>query len=294
MSNLRSIFMAVNDVFPASYPFHIGGDEVERGLFNNCTNAIKFSAANNVTGDISTYVTSWFERSLYEMLIRPPFSRRVMAWSDVGAGLVDETWTNVSANLILEQWDGSPGVWNWDVSYWFSSPPMASPAHPLRVDPLTLTPPPCTQPSIALQICASLAVQNASVAVAGPFSILHWPNPQEDYVDLFNISCLNNATMSQIIGPETMLWDDCEDNSGTDLVLSAMKTIMAEAEIAWSPQSFIATGKVAHAIDGGRWNDMRCRLGRRGVTSHAAPYLDVGSTCLPEFEGWVAPWSAGG
>ena len=73
-----------------------------------------------------------------------------------------------------------------------------------------------------------------------------------------------------------------------------MKTIMAEAEIAWSPQSFIATGKVAHAIDGGRWNDMRCRLGRRGVTSHAAPYLDVGSTCLPEFEGWVAPWSAGG
>ena len=110
MKNLASIFGAMNDVFPPAYPFHIGGDEVERGLFNNCSNAIAFAAAHNVTGDISTYVTAWFERSLYEMLIRPPFSRRVMAWSDVGAGLVDETWTNVSTNLILEQWDGAPGV----------------------------------------------------------------------------------------------------------------------------------------------------------------------------------------
>lgn len=69
-----------------------------------------------------------------------------------------------------------------------------------------------------------------------------------------------------------------------------MKTLMAEAEIAWSPQSFIATGNVPHAIDGARWNDHRCRLSRRGVTSHAAPYMDVGSTCTPEYEGWLAPW----
>ena len=96
------------------------------------------------------------------------------------------------------------------------------------------------------------------------------------------------------MGPETMLWDDCEDNSGSDLVLSAMKTLMAEAEIAWSPQSFIATGNAPHAIDGARWNDHRCRLSRRGVTSHAAPYMDVGATCTPEFEGGLAPWSAAG
>ena len=204
MSNLASIFGALNDVFPPSYPFHIGGDEVERGLFNNCSNAIAFAASRNVTGDISTFVTAWFERSLYEMLIAPPFNRRVMAWSDVGAGLVDETWTNVSTNLILEQWDGAPGVWTWDT-------------------------------------CASLSVFNASVVMAGPFSILHWPVPQDDYVDLWNITCLwvplpqtqtdhararahhahhaltatrtlralnprrNNATKAQIMGPETML-----------------------------------------------------------------------------------------
>lgn len=131
--------------------------------------------------------------------------------------------------------------------------------------------------------------------MAGPFSILHWPEPQRDYVDLFNITCLTNATKAQILGPETMLWDDCEDNSATDLLVSAMKTLMAEAEIAWSPQSVVTPGNgVQNQIDGNRWNDHRCRLARRGVTSHAAPYLDVGSSCLPEYEGLLMPWSVGG
>ena len=133
---------------------------------------------------------------------------------------------------------------------------------------------------------------NASgVVVAGPFSILS--PAQNNYVDVSNLTCapLTPREQAQLYGPEIMLWDDAQDTSGSDLLVSAMQTLFSEAEIAWSPRAFIATNTTPTPIDAGRWTDHRCRLARRFVTSHPAPFMDVGAACTNEYEGTLAPWS---
>ncbi len=160
---LRDIYTAMDEVFPPEYPFHMGGDEVDRGAWASCPNVTAWAAASNgryVPDDI----TKWFELELFTLLSDETkgLNRTVIAWEDVGAGLIDGNWSNVPQKLILEQWDGSPGVWNWDT-------------------------------------CVPLQ-QNGSVIIAGPFHIAD--TPANNYVDLFNVTCLTPRVEQQIYGPE--------------------------------------------------------------------------------------------
>lgn len=132
--------------------------------------------------------------------------------------------------------------------------------------------------------CAQLAT-GAGVVVAGPFTILS--NPQANYVDIANLTC---PPTSQLLGPEIMLWDDAQDTSGSDVLVSAMQTILAVAESGWSAQGVVS----GQAIDGDRYAAHRCRMAVRGITSHPGPYSPVGTFCLPEYAAPLAPWSVNG
>ena len=128
---LRDIFSAVDAMFPAEYPIHIGGDEVDRNAWAQCTNVTAWAQQSGGKYQPSD-VTAWFERTLFEMVSAPPpagLNRTVMAWEDVGAGLIDGNWSGVAEKLVLEQWDGSPGVWEWGAS---SAHPVAAPLSSAR------------------------------------------------------------------------------------------------------------------------------------------------------------------
>lgn len=247
-STLKSIWQAMDAVFPKEYPFHMGGDEVEVDCWANCPSAIAWAEENGIS-DTSGYAQyAWFERSLYGMLAGE-LNRTVMAWEDI-TGFVDGNWSAiapVASNLILQQWDGSPGTWNWDT-------------------------------------CAQLAT-GAGVVVAGPFTILS--TPAQNYVDIGNLTC---PPTSQLLGPEIMLWDDAQDTSGSDVLVSAMQTILAVSESGWSATSTVS----GQAIDGNRYAAHRCRMAMRGIASHPGPYSPVGTFCLPEYEAQLAPWSLNG
>lgn len=164
---LRDIYAAVDALFPVDYPIHFGGDEVDRNAWAQCTNVTAW--ANQSHGKYQpSDITAWFERTLFEMVSGPPpggLNRTVMAWEDVGAGLIDGNWSGVAEKLVLQQWDGQPGVWPWDT-------------------------------------CVPLQ-QNGSVIIAGPFHIAD--TPANNYVDLWNITCLTPRAQQQIAGPELMV-----------------------------------------------------------------------------------------
>lgn len=83
-----------------------------------------------------------------------------------------------------------------------------------------------------------------------------------------------------------MFWDDAGDISACDLILMLMSAVVPVAESGWSQQAVVASG----LIDGGRYQDMRCRLARRGMISHDA-YGHVGTFCLTEYEPLPMPWA---
>ena len=66
-----------------------------------------------------------------------------------------------------------------------------------------------------------------------------------------------------------------------------MSSLAPVAESGWSPQAVVAPG----AVNAGRYEDMRCRLARRGMTSHDA-YGHVGTFCMTEFDVAPMPWDA--
>lgn len=140
---------------------------MDRNAWKQCTNVTAWAQQSGGKYQPSD-ITAWFERTLFEMVSGPPpagLNRTVIAWEDVGAGLIDGNWSGVAEKLVLEQWDGSPGVWNWDT-------------------------------------CVPLQ-QNGSVIIAGPFHIAD--TPANNYVDLWNITCLTPRAEQQIIGPELMV-----------------------------------------------------------------------------------------
>lgn len=244
---MEDIFADVDAMFPAAYPIAIGGDEVDRNTWSQCPNV---SAWQALPGPLHGWdITKAFEYQLFNLV--KSFNRTVIAWEDVGAGLIDANWTDVATRLVLEQWDGSPGVWNWDT---------------------------CT-----------VLNSNSSVIIGGPFHIAD--TPQNNYVDIWNLTCpITPRAAQQIIGPQLMVWDDAEDSSGSDILVATMQVLPAIAEVGWSAQT-IVRGNVP---DAGRWNDARCRLATRFVTSHPAPYASIPSFCSPEYDGILAPWSTNG
>jgi hypothetical protein len=66
-----------------------------------------------------------------------------------------------------------------------------------------------------------------------------------------------------------------------------MSSVLPVAESGWSPQGLVAAG----AVNPGRYEDMRCRLARRGMQSHDA-FGHVGTFCMTEYEPALMPWSA--
>ena len=122
------------------------------------------------------------------------------------------------------------------------------------------------------------------MVIAGPFHIAD--TPANNYVDLWNITCLTPRAQQQIAGPELMLWDDAQDSSGSDILVAAMQVLPAVAETGWSAQSVVR----GNQPDGARWTDARCRLATRFITSHPKPYSDIGQFCTVEYEGLPAPW----
>lgn len=85
-----------------------------------------------------------------------------------------------------------------------------------------------------------------------------------------------------------MMWDDSADVSASDLILMLMSSVLPVAESGWSAQTVVATG----AVNAGRYEDMRCRLARRGMQSHDA-FGRVGTFCTTEYEPAAMPWDLG-
>jgi len=81
-----------------------------------------------------------------------------------------------------------------------------------------------------------------------------------------------------------------QDTSGSDILVSAMQTLMAVAESSWSAQAVVS----GQSIDTGRYTDHRCRLASRGITSHPGVYAPTGTYCMTEYTGTLAPWSQQG
>jgi hexosaminidase len=255
-STMDKIYGVLNTIFPPQYPFHMGGDEVDRNEWATCPSVISWAASRGIApGDIANGVTDWWYTSMYNWLASPPYNRVVMAWEDITDG-VNASWLGATTgNLIIEQWNGDPGVWNSDT-------------------------------------CEILRA-NASVVVAGPFhDVIGTPpsfnsNPEQNYYDIFNVSCpITPRVAQQLIGPELMFWDDAADISASDLVLMLMSSVVPVAESCWSSQNVTNTGRV----NGARYQDMRCRLARRGMQSHDA-YGHVGTYCLTEYEPLPVPWA---
>lgn len=184
------------------------------------------------------------------------------AWEDI-SDAVNGSWPGATTGgLVIEQWNGNPGVWPSDT-------------------------------------CSILSSTNASVLVSGPFHDVigtgpsYNSNPEDNYADVLgNLSSACTLTpriAQQIVGPELMFWDDAADISATDMILMLMSSVLPVAESGWSPQAVVATG----TVDAGRYEDMRCRLARRGMTSHDA-YGRVGTYCITEYDAVLMPWSIDG
>ena len=61
-----------------------------------------------------------------------------------------------------------------------------------------------------------------------------------------------------------MFWDDAADISASDMILMLLSSVLPVAESGWSPQSVVAP----LVVNPSRYQDMRCRLARRGMHSH--------------------------
>jgi len=254
---MDKLFSGLNEIFPPEYPFHMGGDEVDRNEWATCASVKSWAAARGVApADTANAVTKWWYAAMYSFLASPPYNRVVFAWEDA-TDAVDASWANASSGgLVLEQWNGDPGVWPSDT-------------------------------------CAVLKA-NASVLVSGPFHDVigtgpsYNSNPEQNYADVLNVSCaVTLRVKEQVVGPELMFWDDAADISASDVSLMVMSSVLPVAESGWSPQAVVATGAVNEA----RYADARCRLARRGMQSHDA-YGHVGTFCLTEYDAVLSAWSA--
>lgn len=254
---MRKVFDGLNAIFPPEYPFHMGGDEVNRNAWAECPSVVEWCATAGCSGNVGDGVTFWWYTSLYNLLASPPYNRVVYAWEDIAGG-VNASWINATTGgLVIEQWNGSPGAWN-------------------------------------SGICEITAATNASILVSGPFhDVIGGPpsfnsNPEQNYADMFNVTCpLTPLLKQQIVGPELMWWDDAADISASDTILMLMSSVLPVAESGWSPQSVVAPG----IVNAGRYQDHRCRLARRGMQSHDA-FGHVGTFCVSEYNQMLMPWSA--
>jgi len=112
---MDGIFQDVNTAFPPEYPFHMGGDEVDRNAWATCPSVIAWGASLGIApADLPTAIASWWSTSMYNWLAAPPYNRVVYAWEDI-TDAVNASWVGASTGgLVVEQWNGSPGVWNSD------------------------------------------------------------------------------------------------------------------------------------------------------------------------------------
>jgi hexosaminidase len=118
---------------------------------------------------------------------------------------------------------------------------------------------------------------NASVLISGPYSLGEMVTL--NYIDPFNLTCapLTPRQQQQIVGGEYLVWGDAADTSASDLVVSVMMTLIGMSEAMWSTLDVILSG-----IDSTRYNDARCRLASRGISSNGRPLALTGTFCTPE------------
>ena len=171
---MDKIFAVINEVFPPSYPIHMGGDEVNRNAWATCPSVIAWANAHGVSNNIANAITDWWYTSMFNWLRSPPYNRVVFAWEDA-TDAVNASWLGASSGgLVLEQWNGNPGAWNSGV-------------------------------------CGIAQSSNASVLVSGPFHDVigtgpsYNSNPEQNYADMYNVTCpITPRLKEQIVGPELM------------------------------------------------------------------------------------------
>jgi hexosaminidase len=170
---MDKVFRGLNDIFPPEYPFHGGGDEVDRNEWALCPSVVAWGLAQNITTGLNNAITDWWYTSFYAFLRAPPYNRVVMFWEDATDAVNASTWVDADTSLILEQWNGNPGTWRSDT-------------------------------------CSVLAT-NARVLVSGPFhDVIGSPpsfnsNPEQNYADIFNLTCTVTPRIAQqLVGPELM------------------------------------------------------------------------------------------
>ena len=242
---MDQLWRGLDAVFPKEYPFHMGGDEVDRNAWATCPSVVAWGAARGIApADLPAAITDWFYTRNYELLASPPYNRQVWAWEDI-TDAVNASWAGAtSGNLVIVQWNGDPGVWQSDT-------------------------------------CAILEASNASVVVAGPFHDVIGAapafnsNPEQNYADIYNLTCdVTPRVAQQLAGPELMYWDDSADVSASDLLLWLVSSLPPVAESGWSTQALVAAG----VVNPDRFQRSRCRLAKRGMPSHDA-YGLTGTFC---------------
>lgn len=145
---MDKIFRPLNDVFPPSYPFHMGGDEVDRNEWATCPSVVQWAAAHGIApADTANGISSWWYTSMYNWLAAPPYNRVVFAWEDA-TDAVNGSWVGASTGgLVLEQWNGDTGVWPSDTCSILeknTSVLVAGPFHDVRWGVVLLPPGPLT------------------------------------------------------------------------------------------------------------------------------------------------------
>ena len=55
---MDQIFGESNEIFPPEYPFHMGGDEVNRNAWMECPSVAQWAQQNNISGNLGDAVTA--------------------------------------------------------------------------------------------------------------------------------------------------------------------------------------------------------------------------------------------
>jgi len=92
---MGKIWGFLDAIFPKEYPFHMGGDEVDRNAWATCPSVVAWAAGKGCAADVANCVTDWFYSSMYNFLSSPPFSRVVFAWEDA-TDAVNASWAGAS------------------------------------------------------------------------------------------------------------------------------------------------------------------------------------------------------
>ncbi len=303
---LGAIWGTLAAVFPPSYPFHIGADEVARGDWGSCPSALAWASAHNITWDGGTCVCSWYERSLYEMLLAPPYNRTlIMAWEDA---CWDESWGGVGDHLVLQQWN--QGAWRSDTCTVLATNASVVVSGPFSVGETTTL----NHLDLANLTCGGALTPRQQAQLVGPEFLIWGDAADTSSSSLCVLFCSAVVFAALFVGARTLSLPlppfphlsftppppffnppppppclarpaPCTPPLLLCRINDLMLSVLGLSETGWSSQEVVAA-----PVDSARYTDARCRFAARGITSTAEPFSGPGTVCTPEYAPILPSW----